>query len=386
MNATLKSLRRSLFLISMPMVFIMFGLPLRAEDLGASGIEIGILFAIFTASLLVIRPLVGIGLDLFGRRIFFIAAIAAYLAANTLYAFADTLPGLFFARAFHGLGFSFLLITADTITADITMRDNRSEAMGGNIASQSRGGMVGAFAGFSLVGAMPGIAWQYSFAIFASAAFAALIFSIRNIPETRAPHKRDATRQKFKFPAHYYRLLVVIFLGALASAIIQPYYLIYLRGKLGLEVNTLAAVFIPVGIAYAVLPGILGKMTGRFDRPAIVTLGLLIAAALYLAVPFVDRFFVFIGAFTAAAIGSVLYDLTKNAWIGDIGGDETSGRNFGLAAFAAGLGATLGPLIGGYLFDGLGREFVFYAGAFVFLLASIIAASYMGAASEHDHG
>ncbi|NNE41970.1 MAG: MFS transporter [Marinicaulis sp.] len=380
MNPTLKSLRQSLFLISMPMVFIMFGLPLRAEDLGASGIEIGALFAIFTASLLVIRPLVGIGLDLIGRRIFFIAAMAAYLAANALYAFADTLPGLFFARAFHGLGFSFLLITADTITADVTARENRSEAMGGNIASQSRGGMIGAFVGFSLVGAMPGIAWQYSFAVFAAAAFAALIFSIRNIPETRAPREKSAKRQKFNFPSRYYRLLFVIFLGALASAIIQPYYLIYLRGKLGLEVNALAAVFIPVGIAYAVLPGILGKMTGRFNRPAVITAGLLIAAMLYLAVPFIDGFFVLIAAFTAAAIGSVLYDLTKNAWIGDIGGDETSGRNFGLAAFAAGLGATLGPLIGGYVFDGFGREFVFYAGALVFLIAMLLTLPYI-----YDH-
>ena len=131
------------------MVFILFGLPLRAEDLGASGFEIGILFSIFTVALLVLRPLVGIGLDRIGRRPFFIAAMIFYLFANSLYAIGDTINGLYFARAFHGIGFALLAITAETITADLTEQKNRAEAMGGNIASQSRGGMIGAFMGHS---------------------------------------------------------------------------------------------------------------------------------------------------------------------------------------------------------------------------------------------
>lgn len=61
MKNNLNLLRRSLFLISMPMVFITFALPLRAEDIGATGFEIGILYSIFAASLIVLRPLVGAG-------------------------------------------------------------------------------------------------------------------------------------------------------------------------------------------------------------------------------------------------------------------------------------------------------------------------------------
>ena len=272
-------------MISMPMVFITFALPLRAEDLGASGIEIGVLYSLFTASVFIIRPLVGFGLDHFGRRIFFIGAMALYFGANALYAFSTDIETLYVARLVQGIGFSVLSITTDTITADLTKPDGRGAAMGGNIASQTRGGMVGAFVGFGLVGAVPLHAWVYSFTSFSIVAFLAVIFSIRAIPETLNSDMRSRPKVKFRFPLRYYRLLVIVFLVAFAGAIIQPYYLIYLRGRFDLELVMLAFAFLPVGIAYAVMPVWLGGVTNRLSRQVAMGIGLILAAALYFSVP-----------------------------------------------------------------------------------------------------
>jgi len=355
----------------------MFGLPLRAEDLGASGFQIGMLYAIFTTSLIVLRPLVGIGVDYLGRRPFFFAALVFYLVANALYAFSESLDSLYVARALQGVGFSILAITTDTITADLTERDERSAAMGANIASQSRGGMAGAFIGFTLVGFFPTEAWQYSFAIYAVVAALGLIFAWRFIPETLSREQQNQPKIKFNFPTKYYWLLLAIFLAAFAAAVIQPYYLIYLRGRLGLEVNALAAVFVPVGIAYAILPTWLGKITGRLNRALIFSIGLIIATALYVAVPHIDSFIWLIAAFTGAAIGSVLIDLTKNAWIADIAGTQATGRTFGLAAFVTGVGAALGPLAGGAIFDSFGRDYIFYFAGVVFLASMLLVLRYI---------
>lgn len=376
MSHDLKQLRRSLFLIYMPMVFILFGLPLRAEDLGASGVEIGVLFSIFTSALLILRPLVGIGLDRIGRRAFFIAAMIFYLFANSLYAVGDTINGLYFARAFHGIGFAILSITTETITADLTQQKNRAEAMGGNIASQSRGGMLGAFIGFSLVGFLPVYAWQYSFAFYGVVAGFAVVFAVRYIPETLPVGRKEKPNTKFKFPRQYYGLLAVIFLAAFASAIIQPYYLIYLRGRLGLELQALAAVFLPMGIAYAIFPGILGRWVSDLNRALVVSAGFVIAAVLYASVPHIGSFIWLIGAFTGAAIGGVLVDLSKNAWLGDIADPEAAGRTFGMGALATGIGATLGPLAGGYIFDNIGKPYIFYAGSAVLLMAALTVSPY----------
>lgn len=370
--APLNALRRSLFLISAPMVFIMFALPLRAEDLGASAIEIGALYAVFTVSLFVVRPLVGIGLDLIGRRPFFLLALALYFAANFLYALSGNYEALFGARLLQGIAFSILTITTDTITADVSEAADRSRAMGANIASQSRGGMAGAFIGFSLVGAFPAFAWQYSFFIYSIVAVLAVYIAFKIIPETRPVISGDERAEKFRFPPQQYMLLVVIFLAAAAVASIQPYYLIYLRERFDLPLNALAFAFLPVGIAYAVLPGWLGKVTGRLPRAAAMATGLLMTAAIYLFVPHIDRFLMIMAAFTFSAVGAVLAELTRNAWVADIAGPGAAGRTFGVAALVAGAGAALGPLAGGAVYEHVSRDGLFYVAAATLIAAAIL--------------
>lgn len=366
----LSAVRRSLFLVSMPMVFISFALPLRAEDLGASSFEIGVLFSLFTASLFVLRPLVGFGLDQFGRRPFFLAALVLYLFANALYAFSEALSSLYIARLFQGIGFAFLSITTDTITADLTDVDDRPSAMGGNISSQTRGGMIGATIGFTLVGALPLHAWSYSFASFTVVALLAVLFAFRAIPETLEPHQHEPMNFRVSFPAQLNRLLLPIFLMAFAAGVIQPFTMIFLRDRFEVELIALAMVFLPVGMVYAILPSWLGKVTHKWDRSRAMSAGLVVAALFYLAVPFVEAFFWTILVFTGGALGSVLAELTRNAWVGDIADSKATGRAYGIAALAAGIGSTLGPLAGGVIYDGWGQDAIFYANGTVMLAAT----------------
>ena len=375
MQKTLNTLRRGLFLISMPMVFITFALPLRAEELGASGFEIGLLYSVFTASVFVIRPLVGFGLDQFGRRGFFILALVFYCAANALYVFSAGVETLIAARFIQGIGFSVLAITADTITADLTTPEERTAAIGGNIASQTRGGMAGAFVGFALVGAVPLHAWTFSFATFAVVALLAVIFAFKYIPETRPQTVNARQGLSFRFPREYYFLLLGIFLAAFATGIVQPYYLIYLRNRFGLDLSTLAAAFLPVGIAYALLPVWLGRLFKTSNRAIAMSVGFMSAGVLYAVVPHADGLIWVTVIFVGAAIGSVLVDITKNAWLSDIAGKDAVGRTFGVAALFASLGSVAGPLLGGAIYDHLDKEAMFYVAAFFWLTAGLLIAA-----------
>ncbi|WDI33102.1 MFS transporter [Hyphococcus flavus] len=369
----LTAVRRVLFLVSAPMVFISFALPLRAEDLGASAFEIGALFSLFTAAVFVVRPLTGVGLDIFGRRPFFLLAVLFYFAANIFYAVSETVSALYIARLLQGLGFAILAITTDTITADITLAENRSAAMGGNIASKSRGGMAGAFVGFGLVGAMPVYAWVMSFWVFAAVAGLAIIYALNAIPETQPQEKANKSLEKFSLPENYVRILTIIFAAAFAGALIQPFYMIYLRARFDLELYWLATAFLPMGIAYAILPPWLGRVSGRLHRASAVVIGLVIAAVFYVSVPFVNEFALVIGAFVAASVGAVLVDLTKNAWVADLSNAGAMGRTFGLASFAAGAGAALGPLVGGVIYDASGPNYLFYFASAILFAAAVLA-------------
>ena len=267
------------------------------------------------------------------------------------------------------------LVAAATIAADCAASDARSAAMGGNIAAQTRGGMAGAFIGFTLVGIAASLAWVVSFWIFSGISLLALLFAAFALPETRPESWRTAAKSKFEMPAGYSRILVIIFLAAFAGALIQPFYLIYLRARYDVELYMLATAFLPMGIASAVLPGILGRFSDRFSRAQVIAAGLLVAGVCYPFVPHVAGFFAVIGVFLAAMIGTVLVDLTKNAWVVDISSVNAVGRAFGLAALAAGAGAALGPIAGGVIYDSLGPDYLFYGAGAILCATALTAAA-----------
>ena len=74
----LQRLRASIFFVSLPFGILMFALPLVGREMGASALEIGGLFSVFALMLVIIRPLVGHGLDRWGRRPFLIAGLSGY--------------------------------------------------------------------------------------------------------------------------------------------------------------------------------------------------------------------------------------------------------------------------------------------------------------------
>ena len=73
-------------LASAPFVFISFGLPVYASDLGLGAVQLGMMYTAFTGTMLMFRPLVGWCLDRFGRRWFFTIAFGFYVAAMAAFA------------------------------------------------------------------------------------------------------------------------------------------------------------------------------------------------------------------------------------------------------------------------------------------------------------
>lgn len=118
-DSILSTLRRTLFLISMPFFILELLLPIYGKRIGASVVEIGLFFSAFSLMTVILRPLVGWGLDRFGRRGFFLTGLGGYAITMISFAYIRQAAGIVLARIFQGISSSLLWLSASAITADL---------------------------------------------------------------------------------------------------------------------------------------------------------------------------------------------------------------------------------------------------------------------------
>src|SRR5512139_1454772 len=88
-DGVLRTLRRSVWLVSLPFFVLGLLLPIYGREIGASVVEIGLFFAVFSFMTVLLRPAVGWGLDRFGRRPFYLLGLAGYALTWVAFAFID---------------------------------------------------------------------------------------------------------------------------------------------------------------------------------------------------------------------------------------------------------------------------------------------------------
>ncbi len=347
---SLQALRGSLFFVSLPIFFINFVLPVKSKELGASAFEIGGLFSLFTFSLVLLRPIVGLWIDRVGRKVFFLMALLLYTLAYLGYAFSVDLTAMYLSRFCQGIGASLLLITVDTITTDLITAEQRGQALGKNIEIQTRASMLGTILGFTLVGVMPLVAWQYSFYLFAAAGTAGLLLALLKLKQTGFSHSQTYGFD-LSLSDSLKRFLVILAMLGFAGAVVQPIFLVYLQDEFTTDIRLLAGAFLPMGLLYAVLPSRTGKLSDRYGPATLLIAGAMVTGCVYLVIPFIQGYWLLIGVYTISATGWVLIEPARKAFVANFGHPATVAKNFGMSEFAYGCGATIGPLAGGYLYD-----------------------------------
>lgn len=104
-------------------------LPTFIEDeLGGGEVGIGLAVAMFALAAIVVRPVIGRLIEVYGRQAMMIAGALIAAAAGGLTAFVDSLGPLLALRAVAGVGEAALFVGAATIVTDLAPPDRRAEA------------------------------------------------------------------------------------------------------------------------------------------------------------------------------------------------------------------------------------------------------------------
>ena len=382
----LKQLQFVIMLASLSVVVITAGLPIYSSEIGASGFEVGQLFAFGALTTAIARPIVGRALDLYGRKPYLMLGISIVAISMILFAFSNDMRLLLLASTAQGFGVGTMLLAAYTMTADVTIAEGRAGSFGSTEQSQYRGGLYGGLlaipilflTGFNTQGQLriTPSAWSIMFAFYAVAAVIALVIAHYYIRETYVVVVRHESRENAASPpvrinSQLYVLMAIVALTSASASGIAPFILKFIEDHITQDVAMIALAYLPASIVWGFLPSKMGVIADRFGRKIPMAVGLSVSGLFSALIPFLTTIFPLMVFATVEAICYSAAVPAEQALVADMTGGKQRGLGFGLYTLGMSGGKVFGPLVMGWLYDLL-REGPFLANGVILLVGTFL--------------
>lgn len=383
------ALKLPVMLASLPLVVLAFLLPIYAKQLGVNAIGIGGLFAVAQFMVVLCRPVIGWGIDRFGRRGFCIAGLVCYASAMGVFALASNITTLYLAQLLNGVATACTWTAVYTMTSELAPSANQGRALGRIDEYAHRGALYGiglalAFLSwYAMDTALHGLFLSYM-----ALATVGIVVACKQVPETRpAPHPQ-ARRQRRAFRP-LVPVILLVFLSYLGAALLRPVFLVFMHDEITQDVRLLALAFLPAVLLESFLPSHLGHLSDRWGRKPLIIAGLTWVGLSCICIPLYSPLAWIIVWWTLKTLGLAAALPPQKALISDLTEDAARGTGYGLHTFATSLGSTVGPLLGGWAYDTLGHSAPFFLTGTIFLaslgwVSLLLRGKRFGAAHHHD--
>jgi len=352
-------------------------LPFYARDLGAGGLQVGLLVTVYSAVQLVMAPLWGRISDRFGRRRVLILGLLGSAAAYIVFARADSLALLFLSRIVGGIGGSTIPV-AQAYIADVTPPTRRAGNMGLIGAAFGLGFVIGPALGGILAGVSPGSPAAPGY-VAAGLCFANALVAALWLPESRQSRDRATSRfnlgaalAEVRGSAQIKIILASYLFITMAFSTLQPTLSLLASERFALGARQAGYLFAMLGLVSAVYQGgivraLVPRMGERrlFRYSAVPFAAGLMVIGLSTDLRLLLAGLVLLGIGYGGAVPAVLGLLSRAA------SPERQGGVLGVGQSVGSFARVLGPSMAGALFD-VRLAFPYMAGAFLILLAMVV--------------
>jgi multidrug resistance protein len=357
-------------------------LPLWAEEIGASPVEIGIITASYAVAQLLFAPVWGRLSDRHGRRPVILISLAGSAVAALFIGLAGTLVMLLIARVLQGIaGASYA--AAQAYVADVTEPKDRAKGMG----------MIGAAFGLGFV-LGPAIGALFSaidqrLPFFVASGLAAVNFAIAyvRLPESRrpgtdapaAPVPRLGIVRRALSSRDLAPLVWLSFVSTFAFVGMETTFALFGERRFSYSPVQMGLLFTFIGVMAVFSQGYLvGRVVERWGESRVMIGGLGgTAAGLMLVAVSHDLWLLLIGL-ALLAVASGLVFSTTTALISLAAGEREQGMVLGLSASVGGAARIGAPLLATVLFEHVGIAVPLVLGAALFALCTAAALRVVG--------
>ena len=383
MNAS----KRNLYILTFVLFVVMLGygivipiFPFYIENLGAGGMELGLLTASYAVMRLIFGPIWGGLSDRFGRKPILLIGILGYIITMVWFGLANTLWMLFAARILSGILSSATAPTTMAYIGDSSPEDER----GGGMGLLGAAGGVGTIVGPAMGGFLASASLSTPFFIAAGLALLSLILAIIFLPESHPAQERTEKREAIIDLRAWWQaifspigsLFLLTFISTCGLMIFANVFGLYGLERFDYGPEEVGLIMMVLGLVAALTQGLLaGPVTKKWGDELVIRIGLLgtafgfglmLLAGTFVTVLLATAFF----GITVSIQSPALLSLTSRR------ATVPQGIAMGLSNSFVSLGRIFGPILGGVVLDiNLNLPYLFGAGfmllGFLFSMLSI---------------
>lgn len=237
-----------------------------------------------------------------------------------------------------------------------------------------RAGIIGISFGIFIYNILPPFkAWQLVFLVFGVVAVIVSCLAWINVSETKPADSNHVFKnEKRTISKQFIKLMFIVFITNLSGFMLIPIILIYMQDQFTSDIGLLALVFLPGALAVSFLASRFGQLGDRYGRMNIVTIGIILTGLFSIFIPAQSSLIWLAGLWLFFNVAQSMSGPALSAMVSDIVGEERRGRAYGLYDFFMFSGMTAGPLLGGWLYESIGKAIPFYINGMVLLATGIL--------------
>jgi len=324
-------------------------LPFYANEFGASGFVLGILFTSHAAMQALFAPLWGRLADRIGRRPVMLCTIAGTSGALLFLGLADSLVQIFAARILSGI-FAANISVATAYIADVTDEDERTRWMGMVGACFGVGFILGPAVGGPLALLGYGVPMLVAAGL-AAVNFVYAIFVLKE-PETHRAAEEGTSKIRVLAAPEIRNLCITYFLFTFAVTQLETIFAYFMMSRFGYGVLEVTVILIVMAL---VMVGIQGggirPLVARYGEKTLLVVGIALMAGSFAVVPWAPA----VGLLMLPLVGSSIGRAISQPAIMGLASFQASAANRGavMGTFqsSASMARVFGPLAAGALYD-----------------------------------
>ncbi|MFB0561962.1 MAG: MFS transporter [Candidatus Lokiarchaeia archaeon] len=371
----------SAFIDSMGYGIIVPFLPQYALSLGASDLDLGIIFASYSLVQLVTTIPFGLMSDRYGRRPFMVSGMLLLGVASLLYPLAQSVLAITACRAVQGLAASATWSSAIALVADMFPGRDKGEKLGIATGITSTGGIAGPLVG----GVLSDINFNFPFLLLALLSIAMFVYMYFRLKVTRKekPVETLPYREIVRKTLGIRNIVIIIIINVLTMifwGFIEPLMPPYLSGRFSLSSTQIGLIFGAASLSYAVFQPLVGRLSDRYGRKIFIVSGMALLAGVNLIIPFCgDPVSLTVCVMATAAVGTIAFTPLTPLAIESIQDKEieayaTVNSLFSIAFY---VGYSIGPVIGALISSYFGFESMFFFYSLILVIVLLISQAYL---------